>query len=164
MQRMDQPLIDIRLLNEPVRAVAFDPFPQPAGAECIFLGRTRAETHPEHGELVRLTYEAYADMAERVLRALADQCAQRYPCRAIRVHHAIGDVPPGEASVLVQIVCGNRGDAFDACRFLIDALKREAPIWKKEVWADGETWSEGMAAQQQTPVEAHVDTPREARS
>jgi len=135
--------IDVRLLDEPVHAVPFDPFPQPAGGECVFLGRTREETHPEHGRLVRLSYEAYRPMAERVLVTLAERAAERYGCLAVRLHHALGDVPPGDASVLVQVVGGHRGESFDACRFLIDALKLEAPIWKREEWEDGATWSEG---------------------
>ena len=139
------PLIDVRLLDEPVRYIPFEPFPQPAGAECVFLGRSRAETHPEHGDLVRLGYEAYRPMAQRVLEDLARRAVQRFDCLAVRVQHAVGDVPLGEASVLVQVVCGHRGEAFDACRFLIDALKAEAPIWKRELWADGATWSEGAA-------------------
>lgn len=142
------PILDVQLVDHPVVAQSFDPFPQPAGAECVFLGRTRIETHDEHGELTRLGYEAYAPMAEKVLRQLAETATTQFGCLAVRVHHAIGDVPPGEASVLVQVVAGHRGAAFDACRFLIDRLKVEAPIWKREVWADGTTWSTGA------PVEA----------
>jgi molybdopterin synthase catalytic subunit len=143
--RMDRPvpIIDVQLLDEPVRALTVDPFPQPAGAECVFLGRSRAEEHPEHGALVKLRYEAYRPMAERVLLDLAGRAADRFECLAVRLHHALGDVPLGEASVLVQVVCGHRAEAFEACRYLIDALKAEAPIWKREHWADGTTWSEG---------------------
>ena len=137
------PLIDVRLVNHPVRAIEFDPFPQPAGGECIFLGRTREERHPKHGPLVQLSYQAYGPMAETVLRQLAESAVKQFDCLAVRVHHAVGVVPPGEASVLVQVVCGHRGAAFEACRFLIDRLKLEAPIWKREEWADGSTWSNG---------------------
>ena len=137
------PVIDVKLLDEPLRYLPFDPFPQPAGAECVFLGRSRAEEHAEHGRLRRLRYDAYRPMARRVLGDLAQRAAQRFGCLAVRLHHALGDVPPGEASVLVQVVCGHRAEALDACRFLIDAIKAEAPIWKREHWADGATWSEG---------------------
>ncbi|MCP3906155.1 MAG: molybdenum cofactor biosynthesis protein MoaE [Planctomycetes bacterium] len=140
--------IDVRLLDQPARHVPFDPFPQPAGGECVFLGRTREEVHPEHGRLVRLSYEAYRPMAERVLHDLARRAVERFGCLAVRLHHALGEVPPGDASVLVQVVAGHRGESFDACRFLIDALKSEAPIWKREVWEDGATWSEGTPVTQ----------------
>ncbi len=137
---------DIQLLDRPVGVVPFEPFPDAAGAECVFLGRTRIETHPRHGKLVRLEYEAYRPMALRVLRNIAQQAADRFECLAIRIHHATGVVPPGEASVLVQVVTGHRGASFEACRFLIDELKKSAPIWKREHWADGATWSRGEPA------------------
>lgn len=136
-------ITDIRLIEGPVLLPEWDEFPQPAGAECIFLGRTRIEQHPVHGQLTRLSYEAYRPMAERVLAALADRAVSHYQCILVRIHHAIGDVPPGSASVLVQVVTAHRAEAFDACRGLIDALKSQAPIWKRELWEDGTTWSVG---------------------
>jgi molybdopterin synthase catalytic subunit len=144
-------LIDVQLLTHPVDAVGFDPFPQPAGAECVFLGRTRREQHPRHGPLRRLSYEAYAPMARKQLDALARDAAVRFGCLAVRVHHAVGEVPPGGASVLVQVVCAHRAEAFEACRFLIDRLKATAPIWKREEWADGTTWSEGVVVDATEP-------------
>lgn len=136
-------IIDIRLLDHPVQMMEFDPFPQQAGGECAFLGRTREETHPGHGPLRRLSYEAYEPMALAMLNDLAQHAVNRFGCQAVRIHHALGVVPPGQASVLVQTVCGHRGEAFDACRFLIDQLKAVVPIWKREEWADGTTWSRG---------------------
>ena len=139
-----EPLLDIRILDHPVAPLPFEPFPQPAGAEAVFLGRTRLETHQKHGRLQRLSYEAYEPMAKKVLRELADQAVARFGCLAVRIHHALGEVPPGEASVLVQVVCGHRAASLEACRFLIDQLKLRAPIWKREEWANGFTWSEGV--------------------
>lgn len=140
-------MLEVRLLDQPVSPVSYlplEPFPQPAGAECIFIGRTRAEEHPAHGPLIRLEYEAYRGMAERVLRELAQAAVEQFGCLAVRVHHAVGPVPIGEASVLVQVVGNRRDGALQACRFLIDQIKATAPIWKREVWADGETWSAGQ--------------------
>ena len=137
------PAIDVQILRQSVRPVSVEPFPEAAGAECVFVGRTRAETHPEHGPLVELTYEAYAPLARRVLTDLARLAAERYACRVVRIHHAVGAVPVGAASVLVQVACGHRDEAFAACRFLIDRLKATAPIWKRQRWADGATWSAG---------------------
>jgi molybdopterin synthase catalytic subunit len=82
-------------------------------------------------------------MALRVLRELAQEAAGRFECMTVRIHHAVGEVPLGEASVLVQVVCGHRGASFQACRFLIDRLKEQAPIWKREEWEDGTTWADG---------------------
>jgi molybdopterin synthase catalytic subunit len=135
--------IDVQILDHPVQPAAVEPFPEPAGAECAFVGRTRAQVHPEHGALTQLTYEAYVPLARRVLADLAGQAADRFDCHAVRIHHAVGDVPIGAASVLVQVACGHRGEAFAACRFLIDGLKASAPIWKRERWADGTTWATG---------------------
>ena len=141
------PIIDVKLTGHPVEAEPFAVCPPGAGGECVFLGRTRLETHPEHGDLVRLTYDAYRPMAIRKLEGLAAAAVSRFGCLAVRIHHAVGEVAPGRASVLVQVLCGHRAEAFAACRFLIDRLKVEAPIWKRQVWASGSTWSPG------TPVD-----------
>ncbi len=139
--------IDIQLLDEPVTYVPLEQFPQSAGAECVFLGRTREEKHPSHGRLKRLSYECYEALAVKTLHDLAQQALNQYECFFVRVHHATGDVPPGAASVLVQVVCGHRGVSFEACRFLIDTLKKTVPIWKREQWEDGSTWSQGHPVQ-----------------
>ena len=140
-------MIDVQIVNHPVTARSLEPFPEQAGAECVFLGRTRRDAHDEYGPLVRLTYHAYLPLARQTLADLADEAVRRFECRAVRIHHATGEVPPGEASVLVQVAGGHRDRAFEACRYLIDRLKAVAPIWKHETWARGESWSAG------TPVE-----------
>ncbi len=139
--------IDVELLNHPVSYLPAEMFPD-AGGECIFLGRTRVEEHPTHGRLVRLKYETYGSMAVAVLQQLAAHAISQFGCKFVRIHHAVGEVPPGEASVLVQTICGHRGAAFDSCRYLIDHLKSEAPIWKREEWADGATWAAGVPVKQ----------------
>lgn len=139
-----EPFIEIRLVDHPVAVAPMEPFPQPAGAECVFLGRTRDESHTQHGRLVELSYEAYQPMAEQVLQRLADDAVGRFDCLAVRIHHAVGVVPPGAASVMIQVITGHRHESFEACRFLIDRLKAEAPIWKRERWEDGSTWSQGQ--------------------
>ncbi len=135
--------IDVRILEHPVEPASVEPFPEHAGAECVFLGRTRLEVHPQHGALVSLTYHAYRPLARRTLDSLAEEATRRFGCLAVRIHHALGEVAVGEPSVLVQVACGHRDTAFEACRFLIDSLKATAPIWKRETWADGATWSAG---------------------
>src|SRR6185369_8453688 len=95
------PAIITGLHAGPVRA---EPLTWPAGCggECIFLGRTRLETHPQHGRLLRLAYEAYEPMAASLLEAMAKGTLERFGCGGVRVVHAIGVVPPGEASVVIQ--------------------------------------------------------------
>ena len=88
------------------------------------------------------------------LRDLAQQAVNDFDCLSVRIHHSTGIVPPGQASVIVQVVCAHRDAAFDACRFLIDRLKAQAPIWKREEWADGATWSHGE------PVTTDIEPPR----
>ncbi len=118
-------------------------WPSECGGECVFLGRTRADTHPEHGKLLRLEYEVYAPMAEKVLNRMAHDAAVKFHCRAIRIVHAQGAVEPGQASVVIQVATPHRAESFQACRYLIDRLKQELPVWKREVWQDGETFVEG---------------------
>lgn len=141
-----EPLIDVRLISGPVAVEPVQPFPAAAGAECVFLGRTREDHHAEHGKLLRLFYEAYEPMAMASMRGLATEAVERFGCFAVRIHHAVGEVLIGEASVLVQVACGHRAAAFEACRMVIDRLKAEAPIWKREVWEDGTTWSQSATA------------------
>ena len=139
----DPATIDVQIVEHPVAMVAVEPFPPQAGAECVFLGRTRSEVHPRHGPLARLSYHAYVPLANRTHGELAEHAARQFGCRMVRIHHAVGEVPLGAASVLVQVICDHRAKAFEACRFLIDRLKETAPIWKQELWADGTSWSEG---------------------
>ena len=137
--------IRIELTRRPVEAVDLG-WPGPCGAEAVFLGRTRVETHPEHGKLIRLEYEAYEPMARSLLREMAEQACEQFGCHAVRIAHALGAVQPGEASVVIQTATPHRSEAFDACRYLIDRIKHELPVWKRELWERGETWVEGCCA------------------
>lgn len=145
-----QPFIDVQIVPHPVRLDDLMPFPPDAGAECVFLGRTRLESNATHGRLIRLEYEAHETMAQAVLERLARTGIERFGSRAVRVHHATGPVAVGDASVLVQVAAGHRAEAFEACRYLIDALKQDAPIWKREIWEGGHSWAKGTVV---TPTE-----------
>ena len=107
------------------------------GGIVTFEGVTRADTDPQHGRLVRLDYEAYDSMAKRHLERLANQAAERFGAGRIAIIHRLGPVAPGETSLAVAVACRHRAEAFDACRWLIDALKKDVPIWKKDVFEDG---------------------------
>lgn len=137
---MHEESIEVELIHGPVVCVEA-PLKPGGGGECIFLGRTRAEQHDEYGELRLLRYEAYDEMALRLIRDLAREARDEHGALFVRVHHGVGDVPVGQASVLVQVICPHREAAFRACRMIIDRLKLEAPIWKCEVWERGQTWS-----------------------
>ncbi len=114
-----------------------------AGAVVVFEGVTRRETHPTHGELVRLEYEAQEPLATSEMRRLAIHARKQWKLAELVMVHRIGAVEIGQVSVLIATFAGHRAEAFDACRWLIDTLKHDVPIWKKEVWADGSTeWVE----------------------
>lgn len=143
------PLILTGLHDGPVAAIEL-PTNVSCGGECVFLGRTRGETHPDHGPLLRLDYEAYGPMVEKRLDALARDIAQAHGCAAVRLVHAVGPVAVGEASVVIQTLTAHRAEAFAACRAAIDRLKAELPIWKREIWEDGQSFAEGSAVESPT--------------
>jgi MoaE-MoaD fusion protein len=114
------------------------------GGLVTFEGATRGETDAEHGELVRLEYESHESMAHKQLEKLATLAVERWGPGKVAIVHRIGSVPPGEISVMIAVAFGHRKEAFEACRWLIDTLKQEVPIWKKDVFADGHVrWVEG---------------------
>lgn len=119
------------------------------GGECIFVGRTRPESHKIHGDLLLLQYECYREMAEIELQLCAREAIEQFSIRYVSVTHSVGKVAVGEASVVVAVSSDHRTDAFAACQFIIDVLKERVPIWKQELWADGTTWKEGNHLQQQ---------------
>lgn len=113
-----------------------------AGGVCIFLGTTRSEQDTAGRALIALDYEAYREMAARQLHELARRARQRWLVIRIALLHRVGRVPVGEASVLVAVSAPHRAQAFECCRWLIDTLKAELAVWKKEVWESGEaTWA-----------------------
>jgi len=111
-----------------------------AGGIDIFLGTTRAESHPDAGSLLRLDYDAYEEMALAQMHKLADRAHQRWPITRLVLWHRLGPVAVGEPSVIIAVSCPHRSEAFDACRFLIDELKKDVPIWKKEVYENQARW------------------------
>jgi len=110
-----------------------------AGGIVIFSGVVRNETG---GRPVKfLEYEAHAPMAEVKMREIGEAVRLRWPgVRRVAMLHRIGRLEIGEASVLIAVAAAHRGDAFEACRYAIDTLKRIVPVWKKEHFEDGEVW------------------------
>ena len=105
------------------------------GASVEFLGIVRGE---EDGRPISaLDYEAYEPMAERVIERLVKQARAQWPLHAVCVRHRVGRVAVGEVAVLIGVRAPHRDEAFEACRFLIDAVKQNVPIWKSAVGVDG---------------------------
>lgn len=109
------------------------------GAVVTFVGVVRGETD---GRPVRyLEYEAYPEMAEAVLAQIGDEIRARWPSiRRVAIVHRVGRLQVGETAVVIALSAAHRSEMFDALRYAIDRLKEIAPIWKKEVWAEGEEW------------------------
>lgn len=108
-----------------------------AGGIAVFLGCTRAEKSLDGRELLALDYEAYSEMALKQMQDLARRAREKWPIIKLALLHRVGRVGLGEPSVLIAVSTPHRGEAFEACRWLIDTLKKDVAIWKKEVWADG---------------------------
>ena len=110
-----------------------------AGGTAVFIGTTRS---PSDGrEVSYLEYEAYRPMAEKRMKEIVAEAGERWTLIAACAVHRVGRVAPGEASVLIAVSAGHRAAAFEACRFIIDEVKKEVPIWKTEVFADGHRWA-----------------------
>ena len=109
-----------------------------AGAVNVFIGTVRNTAHAKN--VLWLEYEAYESMAVAEIKKITDEASHRWPVLGFGVSHRIGTLKPGEVSVVVAVSTPHRRDSFDACQFIIDNLKEKAPIWKKEVFEDGEEW------------------------
>ena len=111
------------------------------GAVVVFDGVVRNNTRGRQTQY--LVYEAYEAMALHEMRALVAEARTRFPVREALLHHRLGRLEIGETSVLIAVASAHRGAAFDACRWLIDTLKKTVPIWKKEFFVDGAVWADG---------------------
>jgi len=130
----------VALVREPLEVavlIAAAGRPQ-AGAVSVFLGTVRS---PNLGrDVLHLDYEAHAPMAVAQMELIVEAAAAQWEgCRAW-LHHRLGRLRPGEASVAVVVSTPHRGDAFAACRYIIERLKTDVPIWKRETFADGSVW------------------------
>lgn len=111
------------------------------GAVCVFDGIVRDNTRGR--KTLFLDYEAYEEMALSQMRGLAAEALTKFPIRDVALLHRLGRLEVGETSVLIVVASAHRAAAFDACRWLIDTLKKTVPIWKKEHFADGVVWAAG---------------------
>jgi len=111
------------------------------GAIVIFDGIVR--NHSRNRRTLYLEYEAYETMALAKLEELASEAARRFAIRNVVLVHRLGHLEIGESSVLIAVFSAHRAAAFEACRWLIDTLKKTVPIWKKEFFEDGAVWADG---------------------
>ncbi len=128
------------------------------GAVVVFDGIVR--NHTRDRRTLHLFYEAYPEMALKQMRQIAEQALTDFPIRDVCIVHRLGRLEIGETSVLIAVASAHRAAAFDACRWIIDTLKRTVPIWKKEFFEDGVVWAQGDPFPARLKPEAGVTSER----
>jgi molybdopterin synthase catalytic subunit len=114
------------------------------GAIAPFIGLVR--DHNQGRRVEYLEYEAYEPLAVRALGRIVDEARQAWPDTRVAVHHRIGRLEIGEASIIIAAASPHRAHAFSACRYTIERVKQIVPIWKHEHFAGGDVWLEGATA------------------
>ena len=134
---------NIRITREKIDSQKIaDALKRPADGACaIFEGIVR--DHSRGRQTLFLDYEAYEPMALKHMQRLAAEALQKFRVRDVAIIHRLGRLEIGDTSVLIAVASAHRAAAFDACRWLIDTLKRTVPIWKKEYFQDGAVWADG---------------------
>ena len=142
MAEEEKTLVEILEENIPIDMVKYINFVQAptCGAIATFSGTTRDNFDGK--TVVELRYEAYVPMAIRCIKSICSSARETWNLSLIAVAHRLGPVPVGETSVFIAVSSVHRVDALDACKYLIDEIKASVPIWKKEVYANGEVWKE----------------------
>jgi len=133
----------VALVREPIDTVAILAAIKAGadGAVCVFDGIVRDNTRGR--QTLHLDYEAYEEMALRQLHLLRAEAIEHHGVRDVAILHRLGRLLVGETSVLIAVASAHRGAAFEACRWVIDTLKKTVPIWKREQFADGAVWADG---------------------
>ena len=111
------------------------------GVVCVFDGIVRDNTRGR--KTLYLDYEAYREMALEQMQRLSAEAVERFGVRDVAMVHRLGRLTVGETSVLIVVASAHRASVFEACRWLIDTLKKTVPIWKKETFEDGMVWADG---------------------
>lgn len=109
-----------------------------SGGIDVFIGTVRDSTKGK--TVVRLEFEAYEPMAIKEMQKIANEAFNKWPVQKLLIHHRIGVLEVGEIPVIIAVSCAHRDAAFETCRYVIDTLKQTVPIWKKEIFEDGEVW------------------------
>jgi molybdopterin synthase catalytic subunit len=139
----------VERLAQALAAVETAAGPGADGAVVTFLGLVR---NHNLGRGVRyLEYEAYEPLALKAFERIASEIAERWPSARLALHHRVGKLDIGEASVAIAARSPHRGDAYAACRYAIERVKQIAPIWKREFFEGGDVWIEGATADPDNP-------------
>lgn len=109
-----------------------------AGGIDIFIGTVRRSTNKK--KVVRLEFECYERMALKEMEKIATEIGEKFPVQKLLIHHRTGVLSVGDIPVIIAVAAPHRDAAFGACRYAIDTLKETVPIWKKEIFEDGEVW------------------------
>ncbi len=133
-------MIDIRILDKELLTDAcIDAVKDPrAGGIAVFIGTVRNSTKGK--EVIRLDFESFIPMAEKEMRKIADHITEKWGALHVSIHHRVGSLDIGEIPVVIAVSTPHRKAAFEACEYAIDTLKETVPIWKKEIFQDGEVW------------------------
>jgi molybdopterin synthase catalytic subunit len=133
-------MINIKISDSPLdipECIKWATSPQCGGID-IFIGTVRNTTDKKI--VTQLQYEAYEKMALSEMKKIAEQALQTWPVHKVLIHHRKGVLQIGEIAVVIAVSAPHREATFDACRYAIDTLKKTVPIWKKEIFEDGEVW------------------------
>lgn len=132
--------IDILLTEAPLGAASCieKVMQDDCGGINIFMGTVRNST--KNKTVIQLEFEAYHSMAVSEIKKIAEDVLQKWPVKKILIHHRTGILKVGEIPVIIAVSAAHRDAAFEACRYTIDTLKKTVPIWKKEVFENGESW------------------------
>jgi molybdopterin synthase catalytic subunit len=132
--------VNIELKSTPLSIFDAETFVESpdTGGSVVFIGTVRNKTQAK--PVMRLEFEAYEPMAISEMRKIAEQALAQFAVTKIAIHHRVGVLEIGEIAVVIAVSAPHRGAAFDACEYCIDTLKLTVPIWKKEVFEDGEVW------------------------
>ncbi len=133
-------MIDIKITDQKLNITECLQIAQDFGSGGIatFIGTIRNKTKEK--SVLRLEYECYEPMAIKEIQKIINQAMTMFSVRNIVVHHRIGVLFPGDEAIIIVVSDGHRDAVFTACKFVIDTIKEMVPIWKKEIFEDGEEW------------------------
>jgi molybdopterin synthase catalytic subunit len=129
-----------KIVDGPLEGIELEDLVRTEADGAVILFRGVARRFSRGRDVVHLEYEAYPEMAEKVMAQIGDEIKARWPVSNVAIVHRTGVLEIGQASVAIAIAAPHRGEAFEATQYAIDRLKEIVPIWKKEVWSDGEQW------------------------
>lgn len=131
MVGITQSELDIKAISEQV-------YNDQSGAVSVFVGNVRNATNGR--KVMRLEFECYEKMALLEMRKIVEAAKEKWPITASTIVHRIGNLAIGDTAVIIAVATPHRADSFAACQYMIDTLKQTVPIWKKEIFEDGEVW------------------------